>query len=129
MRVGTLLEVLARPGSLAKSAANRPARTTAVAVPGAIESMNTKILLLVRCTQMNTATSEYGAELLEGFKGQDSQASPSPEAVSGLGVTRGEAGSVSVTEKAPAPCPRPCRRAGQTVTRSFIYWASLSGLR
>jgi hypothetical protein len=59
MRVGALLEVLTRPGSLAKSAANRPVRTTAVAAPGAIESMNTKILLLVRCTQMSTATSYW----------------------------------------------------------------------
>ena len=38
-------------------------------------------------------TNEYGDELLEGFKAQKSQASPSPEAVSGLGVRRGEAGS------------------------------------
>jgi hypothetical protein len=59
MQVGALLEVLAGPGSSAKSAANRPVRTTAVAAPGAIESMNTKILFLVRCTQMNTATSYW----------------------------------------------------------------------
>ena len=61
MQVGALLEVLGRPGSSAKSAANRPVRTTAVAAPGAIESMKArrKILFLVRCTQMNTATSYW----------------------------------------------------------------------
>ena len=39
IRDGALLEVLWRPGSLAKSAANQPARTTAVAARRCIEPM------------------------------------------------------------------------------------------
>ena len=66
-------------------------------------------------------TNEYGDELLEGFKGQESQASPSPEAVSALEVTRGDAGAVERHREATRAAPRRWRRVGQTVTPAFIY--------
>ncbi len=125
MRAGPLLEVLGRPGSLAKSVANQPARTKAVAVPRCgradDKAADKSVLEHEDPPPRAVYTNEYGDELLEGFKGQESQASPSPEAVSALEVTRGDAGAVERHREATRAAPRRWRRVGQTVTPAFIY--------
>lgn len=66
-------------------------------------------------------TNEYGGELLEGFKGQESQASPSPEQWAAWGLLAARPGGVSGTEKAPAPRPRPCVPPGQQDRNPLVY--------